>query len=112
MSGGSCYPLAVPLLCVVGARGHGYAKAGEASKGNAPFPPKPDPRLDVPGAFPLLLTRISSKPRLPVPFCQLKDSASRRDKGFCIPLGLNPRYQGVWGHVALQEAKSWLSAEG
>lgn len=46
-----------------------------------------------------------------VPFCQLKDSVSRRGKGFCVPLGLNLA-TGVWENAALQEAKSRLSARG
>lgn len=108
MSGGYWYPLAGALLCAVGA--HGCPKAGEAFKGTAPFPPAWSKVRCAWG--------ISSAPKedqfqikAAVPFCQLKDSVSRRGKGFCVPLGLNLA-TGVWGNAALQEAKSRLSARG
>lgn len=112
MSGRYWYPLAVALLCVVGAHGYGYAKAGTASKGNAPSLPSLIWGWMCLGHVPLLLMRISSKLRLPVPFCQLKDSASRRGKAFCIPLGLNPRYQGVWGMLSCRRQSPGCQLRG
>lgn len=37
---------------------------------------------------------------------------SSRGKGFRFALGLNRGDKWVWGHLALQEAKSWLPADG